>query len=103
LKKERGVFIEDRPELCAPAALGVELRPFYELLPRRAAWREHRFSGHIRPMLHVINVFIMARQYDTWVAQASGSVLLGTFVSVVTLTTTMWLVKTGTLPVTLLR
>jgi predicted permease len=50
-----------------------------------------------------LNVFIMARQYDTWVAQASGSVLFGTFVSVVTLTTTMWLVKTGTLPVTLLR
>ena len=33
-----------------------------------------------------LNVFIMARQYDTWVAQASGSVLFGTFVSVVTLT-----------------
>src|SRR5947209_12837263 len=50
-----------------------------------------------------LNVFIMARQYDTWVAQASGSVLFGTFVSVVTLTITMWLVKTGTLPVTLLH
>lgn len=50
-----------------------------------------------------LNVFIMARQYDTWVAQASGAVLFGTFVSVVTLTTTMWLVKTGTLPTTLLR
>ena len=50
-----------------------------------------------------LNVFIMARQYDTWVAQASGSVLFGTFVSVVTLTTTMWLVKTGMLPVMLLH
>jgi predicted permease len=50
-----------------------------------------------------LNVFIMARQYDTWVAQASGSVLFGTFVSVVTLTTTMWLVKTGALPVSLFR
>ena len=50
-----------------------------------------------------LNVFIMARQYDTWVTQASGSVLFGTFVSVVTLTTTMWLVKTGTLPATLFR
>jgi len=50
-----------------------------------------------------LNVFIMARQYDTWVAQASGSVLFGTLVSVVTLTTTMWLVKTGMLPVTLIR
>jgi hypothetical protein len=35
------------------------------------------------------------------VAQASGSVLFGTFVSVVTLTTTMLLVKTGKLPATL--
>ncbi len=50
-----------------------------------------------------LNVFIMARQYDTWVAQASGSVLFGTFVSVVTLTATMWLVKTGALPVSLFR
>jgi len=50
-----------------------------------------------------LNVFIMARQYDTWVAQASGSVLFGTFVSVLTLTTTMWLVKTGALPTTLFR
>ena len=50
-----------------------------------------------------LNVFIMARQYDTWVAQASGSVLFGTFVSVVTLTTTMWLVKTQMLPTNLFR
>ena len=50
-----------------------------------------------------LNVFIMARQYDAWVEQASGSVLFGTFVSVVTLTTVMWLVKTGTLPLTLFR
>lgn len=50
-----------------------------------------------------LNVFIMARQYDTWVAQASGAVLFGTFVSVVTLTMVMWLVKTQALPLTLLR
>jgi hypothetical protein len=42
----------------------------------------------------------MARQYDAWVLQASGSVLLGTLVSVVTLTSVMWMVKTGTLPLT---
>jgi len=50
-----------------------------------------------------LNVFIMARQYDTWVAQASGSVLFGTFVSVLTLTSVMFLVKSGMLPVTLMR
>jgi predicted permease len=50
-----------------------------------------------------LNVFIMARQYDTWVVQASGTVLFGTLASVVTLTTVMWLVKTGALPATLFR
>ena len=50
-----------------------------------------------------LNVFIMARQYDSWVAPASGSVLFGTFLSVLTLTTVMWLVKSQTLPVALFR
>ena len=45
-----------------------------------------------------LNVFVMARQYDAWVAQASTSVLLGTLLSVVTLTTVMWIVKTHALP-----
>lgn len=48
-----------------------------------------------------LNVFIMARQYDTWVEQASGSILLGTLVCVVTLTFVMWLVKTHQLPLKL--
>jgi predicted permease len=42
-----------------------------------------------------LNVFVIARQYDTWIEQASTAVLLGTFVSVVTLTSAMWLIKTG--------
>ena len=50
-----------------------------------------------------LNVFIMARQYDTWVQQASGSVLFGTLMSVVTLTTVMWLVKSQNLPTDLFR
>jgi hypothetical protein len=47
-----------------------------------------------------LNVFVIARQYDTWIEPASAAVLLGTFVSVVTLTTVMWALKTGhmTLP-----
>jgi len=48
-----------------------------------------------------LNVFILARQYDCWVEEASGSVLIGTLISVVTLTTVMWLVKTGLLPLQL--
>lgn len=48
-----------------------------------------------------LNVFVFARQYDSWVEEASSSVLFGTAVSVVTLTTVMWLVKTHHLPVNL--
>jgi predicted permease len=50
-----------------------------------------------------LNVFVFARQYDTWVEQASSAVLVGTLVSVVTLTSVMWMVKTGTLPALLFR
>ena len=50
-----------------------------------------------------LNVFVFARQYDTWVEEASSSVLFGTAVSVITLTTVMWLVKTHNLPVDLFR
>ena len=45
-----------------------------------------------------LNVFILARQYDVWVPQASGAILLGTLVSVVSVTAVMWAVKTGALP-----
>jgi malonate transporter and related proteins len=45
-----------------------------------------------------LNVFVIARQYDSWVEPASVAVLIGTFVSVVTLTTVMWLIRTGQLP-----
>lgn len=48
-----------------------------------------------------LNVFIIARQYDTWVEHASSVVLLGTLVSVVTLTTFLFLVQTRILPINL--
>jgi malonate transporter len=50
-----------------------------------------------------LNVFVFARQYDAWVEQASSAVLIGTLVSVVTLTTVMWMVKSGALPPLLFR
>jgi predicted permease len=50
-----------------------------------------------------LNVFVFARQYDTWVEQASSAVLIGTVVSVVTLTSVMWLVKMNMLPALLFR
>lgn len=45
-----------------------------------------------------LNVFVIARQYDYGVTDATASVLFGTLVSVVTLTAVMWLVKTHNLP-----
>ena len=50
-----------------------------------------------------LSVFVLARQYEAWVAPASGSVLLGTLVSVATLTTVMWLVQHGGLTQALVR
>jgi malonate transporter and related proteins len=49
-----------------------------------------------------LNVFIIARQYETWVEEASNAVLLGTMASVVTLTAMLYLVKNGLLPINLL-
>jgi predicted permease len=40
-----------------------------------------------------LTAYVFARQYDTWIEEASGVVLLGTALSVVTLTVVMWLVQ----------
>ena len=44
-----------------------------------------------------LNVFVIARQNDSWIEPASVAVLIGTFASVVTLTSVMWLIQTGRL------
>lgn len=44
-----------------------------------------------------LNVFVIAQQYDTWVEPASAAVMVGTTVSVVTLTAVMWLLASGAL------
>jgi hypothetical protein len=44
-----------------------------------------------------LNVFVIARQNNTWVEPASVAVLIGTFASVVTLTGVMWLIQNGRL------
>jgi malonate transporter len=44
-----------------------------------------------------LNAFVIARQFDTWIEPASVAVLIGTFASVITLTSVMWLVKSGQL------
>jgi malonate transporter and related proteins len=44
-----------------------------------------------------LNVFVIARQNGTWIEPASVAVLIGTFASVVTLTSVIWLIQTGRL------
>ncbi|KAA2241086.1 AEC family transporter [Salinarimonas soli] len=44
-----------------------------------------------------LNIFVISTQYDVGVERASACVLIGTIVSIVTLTGFLWLVKTGTL------
>jgi malonate transporter len=44
-----------------------------------------------------LNVFVIARQNDSWIEPASVAVLIGTFASVITLTSVMWLLQTGRL------
>jgi hypothetical protein len=44
-----------------------------------------------------LNVFVIARQNDSWIEPASVAVLIGTFASVVTLTSVMWFIQTGRL------
>ena len=44
-----------------------------------------------------LNVFVIARQNEAWIESASVAVLLGTFASVVTLTSVMWFIQSGRL------
>src|SRR4051794_8431237 len=44
-----------------------------------------------------LNVFVIARQNSTWIEPASVAVLIGTFASVVTLTSVMWFIQSGRL------
>jgi hypothetical protein len=44
-----------------------------------------------------LNVYVIARQNDTWIEPASVAVLIGTFASVITLTAAMWFIQTGQL------
>jgi malonate transporter and related proteins len=44
-----------------------------------------------------LNVFVIARQNDTWIEPASVAVLIGTFASVITLTSVMWFIQSARL------
>jgi len=48
-----------------------------------------------------LNVFILARQYNTYIEEASAAVLVGTIASVITLTTMLYMVREGLVPLSL--
>ena len=50
-----------------------------------------------------LNIFVLARQYDTGIERASACVLIGTAVSILTLTGFILLTQTGTLPLSPFR
>lgn len=45
-----------------------------------------------------LNIFVISTQYNVGVERASACVLLGTLVSIVTLTAFLWFIKTGRMP-----
>jgi len=45
-----------------------------------------------------LNAYVMARQYETYVQRASAGVLVGTLVSIVTVTALLWLIAEKKLP-----
>jgi len=81
------LFLQNAAAPTALFVLGVTvaLRPFGRVL-----------MASLPPAL---NVFVIARQHDTWIEPASVAVLIGTFASVITLTSVMWFIQTGRLVV----
>jgi predicted permease len=45
-----------------------------------------------------LNIFVISTQYNVGVERASACVLIGTLVSMATLTTFLWFIKTGSMP-----
>jgi malonate transporter len=45
-----------------------------------------------------LNVFVVARQYNTYIEQASTALLLGTLISIFSVTAVLYLITTNTLP-----
>jgi malonate transporter and related proteins len=54
-------------------------------------------EGTLAGLAGGFGVFVIAGQHDTWIEPASVAVLIGTFASVITLTSVMWFIQTGLL------
>lgn len=120
-------FLKNAAAPCALFTLGitVALRPFTGV-PREVSalvlikliihplliWLVLAAFGGINPVWvytavlmaslpPALNAFIMARQYNTYIEQASNGILLGTIASVLTVTTLLYLIERKLLPLTL--
>ncbi len=122
-------FLKNAAAPCALFALGVTvaLRPFTEtprevpalifiklLLHPLMIWALLAFVGGFSPIWvytavlmaslpPALNAFVMARQYNVYVQQASNGVLIGTIASVLTVTALLYLIERKLLPVTLFQ
>lgn len=120
-------FLKNAAAPCALFTLGVTvaLRPFTEtprevpllvviklLLHPVLIWLLLAFLGGVSPVWvytavlmaslpTALNAFVMARQYEVYIEQASNGVLICTIASVLTVTTLLYLIERKLLPITL--
>jgi malonate transporter and related proteins len=95
------------PELPALLAVKLVLHPLIVWL--MLSWlghfsREWTFTALLMASLPpALNVFVLANQYHVYVERASTAILIGTLVSVATVTTLLYLVTHDLIPVDLLH
>jgi malonate transporter and related proteins len=63
---------------------------------RLVGWLSFR-EGMLAGLAGSFGMFVIAGHHDTWIEPASVAVLIGTFASVITLTSVMWFIQTGLL------
>ena len=69
--------------------------------PDNAVWTQAAVVMAALPP--ALNIFVLASQYRAGIEQASASVLVGTILSMLTLTLVLWLFRTGAIPPQLWR
>jgi malonate transporter and related proteins len=103
-----GVTVALRPVGTVPKEFSVHL-PVKLLLHPLLVWLFIGLVANVPPLWTytamlmaalppALNVFVLARQYDAYVERASTAILVGTLLSMLTLTTLMYLIVHGMIP-----
>ncbi|MBW3098409.1 AEC family transporter [Pseudohoeflea coraliihabitans] len=103
-----GVTLALRPLRRVPAELGY-IVPIKLVLHPVLMYLAMSWVGNFEPIWiftavllaalpTATNVFVIAQQYGVWIERASATVLVTTVASVVTVSTLLWLITSGTLP-----